>query len=108
MRSLNILRLGANICPGPPLAVFELQDILNIGVELVLPRCVLGSLKFLQDKGRDRIVEGCGDFRVRPPFLEHRNNEVSNGRTKFEWLFRLERLARKSKIITSPLEALSG
>ena len=108
MRSLNTLRLGANIGPGPPLAVFELQDILNKGVELVLPRCVLGSLKFLQDKGRDRIVEDCGDFRVRPPFLEHRNNEVSNGRTKFEWLFRLERLARKSKIITSPLEALSG
>ena len=99
VRSLNTLRLGANIGPGPPLAVFELQDILNKGVELVLPRCVLGSLKFLQDKGRDRIVEDCGDFRVRPPFLEHRDNEVLNGRTKFKRLFRLERHARKSKII---------
>ena len=47
VRSLNTLRLGANIGPGPPLAVFELQDILNIGVELVLPRCVLWKSQIL-------------------------------------------------------------
>ena len=105
---LTSFALAQIFVPARPLLYSRFRISWTSGSSLSFHAACFGSLKFLQDKGRDRIVEGCGDFRVRPPFLEHRNNEVSNGHTKFEWLFRFERHARKSKIITSPLEALSG